>query len=75
MQQHQFCRSKRQGPATKEVAESPREEDGVHCQPTTSAAEKRLEATEEEHIARKRHIAKQRKRALERLVQAKRQKK
>lgn len=35
------------------------------CQPTTSAAEKRLEAIEEEHIARKRRIAKQRKPALE----------
>lgn len=47
----------------------------VDCQPTTSAAEKRLQAAEEENVARKRHIAKQRKRALERLVEAKRQKK
>lgn len=45
------------------------------CQPSTSAAEKRLEAKEEKNVARKRHIAKQQKQALERLVQAKRMKK
>ncbi|XP_051512226.1 uncharacterized protein LOC127416743 [Myxocyprinus asiaticus] len=42
------------------------------CQPSTNAAEKRLEDEEEENVARKRHIAKQQKQALERLVQAKR---
>ncbi|KAJ8346615.1 hypothetical protein SKAU_G00280160 [Synaphobranchus kaupii] len=45
------------------------------CQPSTSAAEKRKQVVEEENVARKRHIAKQRKRALEGLVQAKRLKK
>lgn len=41
------------------------------CQPSTSAAVKRAEVVEEESVARKRHMAKQRKRALERLAQAK----
>ena len=41
------------------------------CQPSTSASESRAEVVERESVARKRHMAKQRKRALERLVQAK----
>ena len=45
------------------------------CQPSTSASESRAEVVERESVARKRHMAKQRKRALERLVQAKKIKK
>ena len=45
------------------------------CQPSTSASESRAEVVERESVARKRHMAKQRKRALERLVQAKKFKK
>lgn len=42
------------------------------CQPSTSAAVNKAEVVREESVARKRHMAKLRKRALERLAQAKR---
>lgn len=45
------------------------------CRPSTSAAEERFDAEEEKNVARKSHIAKQWKQALERLAQAKRMKK
>lgn len=45
------------------------------CQPSTSAAAKRAEVVEKERMARKRHMAAQRKCALERLVKAKKSKK
>ena len=41
------------------------------CQPSTSAAVKRAEVVEEESVARKRHMAKQRKRVLEGLPRPK----